>query len=262
MPACFSRQVDTVKRRTTLVLTIIAGLLVFLGVLTLYLPASWFASMLPPGLRCAELGGSLWQGECLGLDFQGAKLGDATWNLSAGSALAGRLKGDLDVRGDALNARADLDVKFNGRGELRNVAANFPLDPAFVRQFPRDQRGSIVINLQRALLVDGPALSQLQGTIELHELRQVGANPLALGSYRLTFDGTTPANGTPLGQLRDLGGPFAVEGTVTLTPPNGYLVQGFITGRSAEAERLVREITLGAPPDASGRSAFSFEGTY
>ena len=46
------------------------------------------------------------------------------------------------------------------------------------------------------------------------------------------------------------------------TPPNAYLVQGFITGRSAEAERLVREITLGAPPDASGRSAFSFEGTF
>ena len=55
---------------------------------------------------------------------------------------------------------------------------------------------------------------------------------------------------------------FAVEATLTLTPPNNYLVQGFITGRSADAERLVREITLGAPPDASGRSAFSFEGSY
>ena len=70
------------------------------------------------------------------------------------------------------------------------------------------------------------------------------------------------ANGTSVGQLRDLGGPFAIEGTLTLTPPNAYLVQGFITGRSAEAERLVREITLGAPPDASGRSAFSFEGSF
>jgi hypothetical protein len=65
-----------------------------------------------------------------------------------------------------------------------------------------------------------------------------------------------------VGMLRDIGGPFAVEATLTLTPPNGYLVQGFMTGRSAEAERLVREITLGAPPDASGSSAFSFEGSY
>ena len=250
------------KLRTTLVLTSIAGLLVFLGVLVLYLPASWFGSMLPPQMRCAELGGSLWQGECLGLEVQGAKLGDATWNLAPGSAIAGRLAGNIDVRGNASNARADLDLKFNGTGELRKVAANFPLDPAFVAQFPRDLRGRIVVNLDRALLADGPALAQLSGTIELHELRQVGANPLALGSYRVTFDGATPANGAPVGQLRDLGGPFAIEGTVTLTPPNSYLVQGLITGRSADAERLVREITLGAPPDASGRSAFSFEGSY
>ena len=64
------------------------------------------------------------------------------------------------------------------------------------------------------------------------------------------------------GKLRDLGGPFAVEGSVTLTPPNNYLVQGFITGRSADAERTVRQISLGAQPDASGRSPFSFEGSY
>ncbi len=249
-------------KRRTLVLMTIAGLLVFVGVLVLYLPASWLAPMLPPQLRCAELGGSLWQGECLGAEFQGAKLGDATWNLAPGSAIAGRLAGDVEVRGGALIAHADLDLKLNGSGELRNVTARFPLDPAFVAQFPRDQRGTIVIDLKRVVLADGRALSQLQGTIELHEFRQVGSNPLALGSYRLTFDGTTQSNGTTVGQVRDLGGPFAVEATLTLTPPNNYLVQGFMTGRSASAERLVREITLGAPPDASGRSAFSFEGSY
>jgi hypothetical protein len=245
-----------------LLVTAVAGFIVFLGVLVLYLPASWFASMLPAPLRCVELGGSLWQGECLGLDFHGSKLGDATWNLAPGSALTGRLAGDVDVRGSALSARADLDLKMNGTGELRNVKARFPLDPAFVAQFPRDQRGNVVADFERVTLADGPSLRQLLGTIELHELRQVGARPLALGSYRVTFDGTSQANGSSVGQLRDIGGPFAVEATLTLTPPNSYLVQGFMTGRSAEAERLVRDLTLGAPPDASGRSAFSFEGTY
>jgi hypothetical protein len=52
-----------------------------------------------------------------------------------------------------------------------------------------------------------------------------------------------------------------VTGTVTLSAPSSYLVSGFITGRTANAEKLVREITLGAPPDASGRSAFSVEGS-
>ena len=249
-------------KRRNLVLTGLAGLLVFLGVLGLYLPASWLAATLPSQVQCAELGGSIWRGECLGLAIQGGKVGDATWNLAPRRALSGRLVGDVDVRGAALNARADLDVNFRGSGELRNVTARFPLDPSVSAQFPRDQRGNIVVDLRRAVLGEGPALRQLQGTIELHDFRQVGATPLTLGSYRLTFDGVVQPNGTAMGQLRDLGGPFAIEGTVTLTPPNAYLVQGFITGRSADAERLVREITLGARPDASGRSAFSFEGTY
>jgi hypothetical protein len=90
----------------------------------------------------------------------------------------------------------------------------------------------------------------------------VGANPLELGSYQLTFDGTPAVNGSVVGQLRDLGGPFTVSGTVQLSAPSSYLVEGFITGRTANAERLVREFTLGAPPDASGRSAFSFEGSF
>jgi hypothetical protein len=246
-------------KRGSLLLTAIAGLAVFLGVLVLYLPASWFASLLPAPFRCAELGGSLWQGECLGLALEGTKLGDAAWNLAPGRALTGRLAGDVDVRGGALNARADLDLKFDGTGELRNLTARFPLDPSFVAQFPRDQRGSIVADLKRVVLARGRTVAQLQGTIELHNLRQVGANPLDLGSYRVIFDNTS------IGQLRDMGGPFAIDATLQLTPPNGYLVQGFITGRSVEAERLVREMRemgIGAPPDASGRSAFTFEGTY
>ena len=116
--------------------------------------------------------------------------------------------------------------------------------------------------LSRLELAAGPAPRAIEGRIEARELRQVGAQPMEIGSYELTFDGSTPPDGAPVGRLRDLGGPFIVEGTVKLTPPNAYLVQGFITGRTAAAERVVRDITLGAVPEASGRSPFSFEGSY
>jgi hypothetical protein len=249
-------------KRGTLVLMCVAGLLVFLGVLVLYLPASWFSGLLPSTVKCSELGGSVWNGECLGLEVQGNRFGDATWNMASGKAFTGHAVGDVTIAGNALNARADLDIGLKGGGELRDVSASFPLDPAVIRQFPRDQRGHIVAEFERVVLADGPSLQSLQGTIELQEFRQVGAHPLELGSYQLTFDGTPAKNGTVVGQLKDLGGPFMVSGTVTLTAPTNYLVEGFITGRSAEAEKLVREITLGAPPDASGRSAFSFEGSF
>ncbi len=249
-------------KRGTLVLMCVAVLLVFLGILVLYLPASWFSSALPATAKCSELGGSIWHGECLGLEVQGNRLGDATWNFASGKAFTGRVNGDVDVRGNALQARADLDIGLKGTGELRNISARFSLDPAFIAKFPRDQRGNVTADFKRVVLSDGPAIASLQGTLELHDFRQVGKNPLELGSYQLTFDGAPATNGNVVGKLRDLGGPFMVSGTVTLSASSTYLVEGFITGRTADAEKLVRYITLGAPPDASGRSAFSFEGSF
>jgi hypothetical protein len=251
-----------VAKRSAVVLTVIAGLAVFLVVLVLYLPASWIASALPAGMRCNELGGSVWHGECLGLQYQGTPLGDATWNLAPSRAFTGRLSGDVDVRGAALNGRADLDTDFSGVGELRKIALNVTLDPALLPPLPPQQRGTLTARLARLELGPGPAPRAIEGTLELRDFRQVGAQPMDLGSYQVTFDGSAPQDGALLGKLKDLGGPYIVDGTVKLTPPNGYLVQGYITGRTANAERVVREITLGVMPDASGRSTFSFEGSY
>lgn len=241
---------------------IAAGIAVFLVTLFLYLPASWFAAALPAGIRCAELGGSVWHGECLGLNVRDQNLGDATWNLAAGRAITGRLVGDVDVRGGALTLRADVDSSFGGSGELRKVSARFPLDPAFIAQLPENQRGSMVVELERIAFADGKSLRALEGVIELHEFRQLNPRALPLGSYQLRFDGGGQDPGKFVGQLRDLGGPFSVGGTVTLTPPASYLVSGNIAGRGPEAESLVREITLGAPADSSGMRPFSFEGSY
>jgi hypothetical protein len=250
-----------VKRRT-LVLTVIAGLLVFLAVLVLNLPASWFASLLPSQVRCAELGGSIWHGECLRLEFQGNSFGDASWNLAPGAAFRGHLTGDVDVRGGALTLTADIDTNFLGVGELRNVKGQFPMDPTFIAQLPRDQRGRISADLKRVVIGASGAPAQIAGTLELHDLRQLRDQPADLGSFQLTFDGSARPDGGLVGKLKDLGGPFLIEGTVTLTPPNAFEVQGFITGRSAEAERAAQIIALNAPAEASGRRPFGFAGTY
>jgi hypothetical protein len=243
-------------KRGTLVLTLVAGATVFLGVLWFYLPASWFASMLPAQVRCAQLGGSVWQGECLGLTVQDARLGNATWNLSPLGALTGTLSGDLDVRGGLAAGRTEFELKLDGSGELRNVSAQFPLDPALSPRFQSNLRGLVAAQFQKVELDVKGSPRRLEGTVELRDFRQTAPRPLVLGSYQVTFDGN------PVGKLRDLGGPFAIDGSVTFTPPNLYVVQGFITGRSAEAEGIVRQITLGAPPDASGRSQFQFENSF
>lgn len=248
--------------RGTLILTLVAGALVFLVVLVLYLPASWFASRLPPQVQCASLGGSIWHGECLGLDVHGARLGDATWNLSPLAALTGTLSGDVDVRGGALFARTNLRMKLDGGGELTQFDAQLPLDPAISPLFPRNQRGLVVAKFARVVLGAGALPRELVGNVELRGFQEISPRLLELGSYRLSFDGGTNEGGESVGRLEDIGGPFSVDGNVTYAPPNNYVVQGTISGRTPEAQDIVRQISLGAPPDGAGRNPFSFEGSF
>lgn len=249
-------------KRSSIVLTVVAGLLVFAIILGLNLPASWFAGFLPPQVRCNGLGGTVWHGECLGLQYQGAALGDAYWNLAPGAALTGRLSGDVSVQGNALQLSGELDTNLRGIGEFRNVAANLRMDPALLPFVPREQNGTLVAQLERFELGRQGSPTAIKGTIELRDFRQLAPQPMALGSYVVTFDGQPSADGSLTGKVNDLGGPFIVDATLQLSPSRSYLVQGYIIGRTAQAESLVREITLGAMPDASGRSTFSFEGTY
>jgi len=247
--------------RGRLALTILAGLAVFLVVLFFYLPASWFRSYLPAQVACNDIGGSVWNGECLGLEVQGTKLGDATWNLAATSALRGRLIGDVDLRGALAHGRADVDVSFKGTGELRNIQGLFPLDPAFMPQMSAERRGQVAVDLKRAVIAN-QVVKQLEGTIELRDFRQLPPQPMELGSYRVSFDGLAQPDGKVLGHVTDLGGPFRIEGTLVLVPPNQYNFEGFITGRTADAERLIRLEMPYARPDASDRTPLPFEGTY
>src|SRR5690606_31523957 len=106
----------------------------------------------------------------------------------------GRLVGDVDIRGSALNVRADVDSSFGGNGELRNVRGNLNLDPRLIPQLPPDKSGSVTVDLSRLAVADG-APTALAGTIELRDLRQLGTRPLELGSYQVTFDGNAPAEG-------------------------------------------------------------------
>jgi hypothetical protein len=250
-------------RRGTLVLTLLAGILVFLAVLVRYLPASWFSGYLPAQVHCDELGGSVWNGECLGLVADGQKLGDATWNIELLGVFKGRLIGDVALSGTPIVARTDFDSSFGGDGELRNLTAQLPLDPALIARMDRDKLGNLALDLKRVAFAGGRQLRALQGVVEVRDFRVTGAKPLELGSYRVTFPGEVAADGSIKGAIEDLGGPYRVLGTLTVTPQrSAYEISGRIAGRSPQAELNVRDITFGAPLDGEGMRTFGTDGTW
>jgi hypothetical protein len=246
-------------KRTRRLLLVALG--VFVLVLGLNFPAKWLKPFLPRSLTCTELSGSLWSGSCTAMALRGRLVGDAAWALHALPLLAGRLAGALAIVQPRARVNADFELTFLGSLTARNVHAQLPLDPSLVPQLPPNLRGDARIELVQLRIVHG-RITQLRGRIEAHDLAQLGASPLQLGSFEVRFDSPPQQNGDIGGVVRDLGGPFAFDGVLKLTPEPGYVLEGNIAARSGAPAELVRQLQFLGQPDAAGRRPISFAGTF
>ena len=232
------------------------ALLAFAAVLIARLPASW---VLPAhgSFTCQSVEGTLWSGGCGSLTIARNPVGDVTWELHPLRLLAGRLAAHVTLVREGASANGDVELGFGAKVSARNLTADLPLDPKLLPALPATLRGQAHATLALARLDNG-ILQELKGTVEAHDLVDVKGNRTALGSYALTFPGGTPL----VGQLKDLGGPLEVQGTVTLTPQGGFEVQGLVAARNGAAPELLDNLRFLGSPDASGRRAFAFSGTF
>jgi general secretion pathway protein N len=234
------------------------GAAAFAAILVGGLPASWLVPSRFAGGSCASIDGSLWSGTCSGLTVSGTTLGDLNWELHPLKLFVGRLAAHLTLGNGPTDAAADVELGFGQKVTVRNLSANLPLDPKLVPIVPPTLHGSARADVQLARFEHG-VLSELQGELEAHDLVDTSGQRTPLGSYRVSFPG---GSGTPTGQLHDLDGPLAVEGTLKFTPQPGFEVQGVIAARNGAPQELVNNIRFLGSPDASGRRPFSFSGSF
>ena len=239
-------------------LWIAVAVIVFAAIVIARMPAAW---IIPAGRgqgSCASIDGSLWSGSCAGLRVRGTPVGDLSWELHPSRLAAGRLAAHVTLAQAAANATADVELGFGERVAARHVLADFPLDSKLVPALPPALHGNAHVDL--ALLeVQHGVITQLQGRIEAHDLQESSGSNTPLGSYVVTFPG---GSGDPVGQIRDLDGPLALEGTLHLTPQPGFELEGLITARQGAPPELVNNLRFLGSPDASGRRTFSLSGTF
>jgi general secretion pathway protein N len=236
-----------------------AGVAAFLVVLIFRFPAKWGAALLPENVSCSQLGGTVWNGTCLGLVVQGMPAGDVKWDLHALRLFTGKLGLDLAmVRGPA-SVQGDVSLGFSGAVSARDVKARLPLDATLLPWVPPGMQGTASADLA-SLKVEGKIVSAIEGIVEVRGLQQGPGS--ALGDYRLTFP---PGQGgaEPVGQLTDLGsGPLTVAGTLKLTREPGYVIEGLVAAKPGAPEQMTRQLQYLGAPDAQGRRPFSLAGTY
>ena len=247
---------STVRR--TLWISLLA-LAAFLATLIVRLPARWVLPAARPALRCLSLEGSIWNGDCAGATVSGTPLGDLTWQLRPARLFGGQLAARVWARRARASARAEVALGLGGTLTARHVRIDLPLDPTLLPMLPRQISGTAQVRLSRLALARNGAVRQIQGRIAVYHLVDSSGQRTPLGSFAVTFPG---GPGEPVGHLRDLGGPLAVEGTLRLTGRAGYDLRVRVAARAQAAPSLVNALRYLGTPDAEGWRPFALAGPY
>jgi general secretion pathway protein N len=235
------------------------AVLAFVIFLIARLPASWVAPTPPSEVACGDVSGTIWSGTCTSLTAQGQALGDLTWDVHASRLLAGKLNAALVLARPTGNVQGTVEVGFDKNITAHDLVADLPLDHALMPQIPANLHGSVHADLA-VLRLAGRTIKVIQGHVEARDLQQgLGASAEPFGSYSLVFP---PGSGDPVGQLRDLGGPLEVQGTLRLTSEPGFALQALVKARPDAPADLQRAIQYLGSPDAQGRRPFGTEGTF
>ena len=229
----------------------------FAVILLSRLPASWIVPR-SGTIACTSADGSLWSGSCSGLTLERLPFGDLTWDVAPWRLLTGTLAAHVVLAHGPVTGSADVACGLGGNVSLQNLIADLQLDPRQIPHLPPQLRGSVHTDLSLVRLTHG-RIAELKGRIEAHDLSQRTGHVTPLGNYALAF----PGGGIePVGTLTDLGGPLAVQGTLRLTDPPGYVLEGQVAPRADAAPELVSTLQFLGSPDAAGRRPFSIAGTF
>jgi len=241
-------------------IALLAGLAFALIVIARF-PAVWAAGALPPWLSCDDISGTVWSGSCAGLTLRQHQLvGDLSWQLHPARLLAARLAAHVQLTQGAAFVNGELEWGLGQRLHARDIHASFDLNPALLPDLPANLSGSARADLAYVEM-KGNRLTDVRGRIEVHDLAQREAALTPLGSYALTFPGA-PGGGEIAGELKDIGGPLALEGTLRMTPEPGFLLDGKVASRASIAPELARQLQILGSPDAQGRRSFSIANTF
>ena len=238
------------------------GVGAFLLLALITLPASVVLSYAhPSGLTLGGVSGTIWQGRAQAVRAGALHLGSVEWSLNALALFTGRLGADVKITRTDGFAQSSITAAPTGTLTFRSLNASLPLGALPPNVAPGGWTGTLNLKLPQLTLENGwPVVAN--GAVEITDLVGPARRPVALGSYKIEFPAEAAAAAEVLnGALSDLGGPFAVNGSVQIKKDRSYLVQGMIATRPGAPGDMARSLEILGPADAQGRRPFTFEGS-
>lgn len=206
----------------------LAALVVVACALVAWMPAALLLPwLLPATITLHDVRGTVWRGQAGDVQWQAQSLGTLDWN----AAPAALLRGEFDVRlrlAGPLRASGRLRQRLGG-SRFEQVLLALPaawLDGILATPVLQPQ-GRVDVTLATAGF-SGGQWHALDGHALWRDAALTGAAAAALGDLRADFRLVAP--GRVEGQLRDLGGPLALDGSFALDA-GGYRAQARLVAR-------------------------------
>lgn len=237
---------------------VLAGIIVFLGVLIVSFPArvafNWFA---PPDVHLSGISGSVWNGSAVEGLAAGIYVQDLTWRVKPASILSGQLEFATSSKPAAGTLTADVAISLDSSLTLSTVSGRIPLDlihPAF-----QQNRISGDVNLSFAKVVIKNGLPvDINGNVTVSNFFAPELSSSPLGDYIAVVSNSEAGIKAT---IDDTSGVLDVSATVTLSPDNNYQVLGEVAARPDAPPSIAQQLQMLGSPDARGFRSFRFEGS-
>ena len=237
----------------------ILAILAFAIILLVRLPASWVRGFLPPGIVCTDISGTAWDGSCSGLVYNGAAVGNLTWELHPAALLHGKLAAFVDLTRGEEFLRGEIEAGRGGSYVAHDLQAQMPLDPPLVPELSSGYAGNLSLNLA-SLQVEKNIITVIEGEVEATSLYSK-RDRVAIGSYSATFP-KAAAGSEPVARIASLDGPVDFNGTLKLTRAPGWVVSGKVRTKPETPPDLARQLEFLGRPDPDGTRQLDMDGTF
>lgn len=236
---------------------IIAGILVFLGVLLATFPArvayNWFA---PAELRLSGITGSVWNGSATEGKAGGAYVRDITWKFLPASVLSGKLAFTTTSRPASGTMQTVLAVSPGGTLLLSELSGNVPMNLLHPALEQNGIRGDVDLDFKTVEMQNGKLVAA-DGTVTISDFFVPDLSPSRIGDFRAEFQ--TGDNGL-VGRVEDLSGILDVAGTISLNRDGVYTLSGVVAPTPMTPPAVVNQLRFLGSPNEQGQHPFRFEG--
>jgi general secretion pathway protein N len=236
---------------------ILAGLLVFLGVLIVSFPARvayrWFA---PPDLSLSGISGSVWRGSATEGLAGGAYIRDIRWQLKPAELFTGKLAFSTTSKPASGSMDTEVAVGIDGSLTLSNLAGNVPLDLVHPSFQQAGISGDLSLQFDKLVIRNGLP-TEATGSVTVANVFAPNLSAGTLGDFRAQF---TSADGAITGTVEDLAGTLDVAGNLSISPDRSYSLIGDVAVRPGAPPSIEQQLRLLGSPDERGFRQFRFEG--